>query len=81
MNGFVYPVIFFLEKAWLKRRIVARMTIAHFSYLSQSQLFPQLHSLLSFIGQFLPVFLQVGLSAANAVVQITAARNENRIFV
>ena len=57
------------------------MTIAHFSYLPQSQLFPQLHSLLSFIGQFLPVFLQVGLSAANAVVQITAARIENRIFV
>jgi hypothetical protein len=47
----------------------------------QSQLFPQLHSLLSFIGQFLPVFLQVGLSAAKVVVQITAARIENRILV
>jgi hypothetical protein len=47
----------------------------------QSQLFPQLHSLLSFIGQFLPVFLQAGLSAAKVAVQITAARIENRIFV
>jgi hypothetical protein len=45
------------------------------------QLFPQLHSLLSFIGQFLPVFLQFGLSAANAAVQITAAAIENTIFV
>jgi hypothetical protein len=50
-------------------------------YLPQSQLFPQLHSLLSFIGQFLPVFLQLGLSAAIARVQIMAARNENRILV
>ena len=48
--------------------------------LAQSQLFPQLHSLLSFIGQFLPVFLQLGLSAARAAVQITAARIENRIL-
>jgi hypothetical protein len=32
----------------------------------QSHAFPQLHSLLSFIGQFLPLFLQpAGLSAAN----------------
>ena len=32
-------------------------------YLPQSQLFPQLHSLPLFIGQFLPVVLQFGLSA------------------
>jgi hypothetical protein len=41
-----------------------------------------LQDLLSFIGQFLPLFLQlcgVG-SAANALVQIAAARIENRIF-
>jgi hypothetical protein len=50
-------------------------------HLPQSQLFPQLHSLLSFMGQFLPVFLQFGLSAANAAVQITAAKTENRIFM
>jgi hypothetical protein len=37
--------------------------------LAQSQPFPQLHSLLSFIGQFLPVFLQLGLSAANPTEQ------------
>jgi len=37
--------------------------------------------LLSFIGQFLPVFLQVGLSAAKVAVQITAARIENKILV
>jgi hypothetical protein len=49
--------------------------------LAQPQSLPQLHSFLSFIGQFLPVFLQLGLSAANAVVQITAVRIENRIFV
>ena len=51
------------------------------AHLAQSQLFPQLHSLLSFTGQFLPVFLQFGLSAANVTVQIAAARIENRIFV
>jgi hypothetical protein len=51
---------------------------AHFP---QSQLFPQLHSLLSFMGQFLPVLLQSGLSAANVTVQIAAARIENRVFV
>jgi len=49
--------------------------------LAQLQLFPQLHSLLSFIGQFLPVFLQSGLSAAKATVQIAAIRIENKIFV
>jgi len=51
------------------------------AHLPQSQLFPQLHSLLSFVGQFLPVFLQVGLSAAKAAVQIAAVRTENRILV
>jgi hypothetical protein len=51
------------------------------SHLAQSQLFPQLHSLLSFMGQFLPVFLQVGLSAAKDTVQTAATRIENRIFV
>jgi hypothetical protein len=50
-------------------------------HLAHSQLFPQLHALLSFMGQFLPVFLQFGLSAAKAAVQTTAIRTENRIFV
>src|SRR5205823_2135268 len=49
--------------------------------LAQSQLFPQLHSLLSFMGQFLPVFLQFGLSAANETVQRAATRIENNVFV
>jgi hypothetical protein len=44
------------------------------------QLFPQLHALLSFIGQFLPVFAQLGLSAAKPMVQIVAARIENKIL-
>jgi hypothetical protein len=48
----------------------------------QSHAFPQLHSLLSFIGQFLPLFLQpAGLSAAKETVHIAATRMENRIFV
>jgi hypothetical protein len=33
------------------------------------------------MGQFLPLFLQLGLSAAKANVQIAAARIENKIFV
>jgi len=37
--------------------------------------------LLSFIGQFLPVFLQVGVSAAKVAVEITAAKIENTILV
>jgi hypothetical protein len=40
----------------------------------------QLHSLLSFIGQFLPVFAHFGLSAANAVTQTAAARSEKQDF-
>ncbi len=48
---------------------------------AQSQLFPQLHSLLSFIGQFLPVFLQLGLSAAKATVQIATVRSEKSMLV
>jgi hypothetical protein len=48
----------------------------------QSHAFPQLHSLLSFIGQFLPLFLQsAGVSAAKETVHIAATRMENRIFV
>jgi len=48
----------------------------------QSHAFPQVHSLLSFIGQFLPLFLQpAGLSAAKVVVQMTAAISDNAIFV
>ena len=44
--------------------------------------FPQLHSLLSFIGQFLPLFLQpAGFSAANATVHIIAIRTDNRILL
>jgi hypothetical protein len=49
--------------------------------LAQSQFFPQLHSLLLFIGQFLPVVLQFGLSAAKPTVQIAAAKIENKIFM
>jgi hypothetical protein len=48
---------------------------------AQSQLFPQLHSLLSFMGQFFPVFLQFGLSAAKQTVHMAATRIENKIFV
>src|SRR5207249_11071151 len=33
-----------------------------------------------FIGQFLPVFLQFGLSAANTVVHMAATRIDNKIF-
>jgi hypothetical protein len=33
------------------------------------------------MGQFLPVFLQFGLSAANDIVQIAATRIENKILV
>jgi hypothetical protein len=41
-----------------------------------------LHSLLSFMGQFLPLFLQpAGLSAAKETVHIAASKMENRIFV
>jgi hypothetical protein len=39
-----------------------------------------LHALPLCIGQFLPVVLQFGLSAANVTVQIAAVRIENRIF-
>jgi len=53
---------------------------AHF-FAPQSQLLPQLHSLLSFIGQFLPVFLQLGFSAAKADVQIMATRIDIRTFM
>jgi hypothetical protein len=55
--------------------------VRHSAHFPQSQLFPQLHSLLSFIGQFLPVFLQVGLSAAKEIVHKAATRTENKIFV
>jgi hypothetical protein len=50
-------------------------------YLPQSQLFPQLHSLLPFIGQFLPVLWQFGLSAAKETVQIVAITKANNIFM
>jgi hypothetical protein len=33
------------------------------------------------MGQFLPVFLQVGLSAAKETVQTAAIRIENKILV
>ena len=50
-------------------------------YLPQPQSFPQLHSFLSFIGQFLPVFLQFGLSAAKETVQASAIKTESRILL
>ena len=51
------------------------------SYLPQPQSLPQLHSFLSFIGQFLPVFLQLTFSAAKEVVQMIAARIDIRILM
>jgi len=48
----------------------------------QSHAFPQLHSLLSFIGQFLPLFLQLaGLSAAKETVHIISTRIEKKILL
>jgi hypothetical protein len=47
----------------------------------QPQSLPQLHSFLSFIGQFLPLFLQLAFSAAKVVVQIMAARIDIRIVM
>jgi hypothetical protein len=46
----------------------------------QPQSLPQVHSFLSFIGQFLPLFLQLTFSPAKEVMQIIAARTENRII-
>jgi hypothetical protein len=54
--------------------------IDHPRYLPQPQSLPQLHSFLSFIGQFLPVFLQLAFSAAKVVVHITAIKIDNKIF-
>ena len=52
------------------------------AHLPHSQLFPQLQALPSFMGQFLPLFLQpAGLSAANETVQTAAIRMENKILV
>jgi hypothetical protein len=42
---------------------------------------PQLHVLPLFIGQFLPVFLHEGWSAASALAQIIAAKMEQTILV
>jgi hypothetical protein len=42
---------------------------------------PQLHVLPLFIGQFLPVFLHDGWSAASVVAQIIAATMEQTILV
>jgi hypothetical protein len=41
---------------------------------------PQLQALPLFIGQFLPLSLHAGLSAANAVTQIIAAINEKSVL-
>jgi hypothetical protein len=41
---------------------------------------PQLQALPLFIGQFLPLVLHAGWSAANAVAQITAAKIEKTIL-
>ena len=49
-------------------------------FVPQPQSLPQLHSLPSFIGQFLPLFLQLCFSAAKPVVQIIAARIDIRIL-
>lgn len=50
-------------------------------YLPQPQPLPHLHSFLLFIGQFLPLFLQLCFSAAKEVVQIIAARIDIRIVI
>jgi hypothetical protein len=42
---------------------------------------PQLHALPLFIGQFLPVVLHEGWSAASAAAQITVATIEQTILV
>jgi hypothetical protein len=55
----------------------ARQSVAF----QQPQSLPQLHSFLLFIGQFLPVFLQLCFSAAKELVQIIAARIDIRIVV
>jgi hypothetical protein len=41
---------------------------------------PQLHAPPLFIGQFFPLFLHAGWSAAKAVAQIAAAKTEKRIL-
>src|ERR1700730_11218096 len=46
----------------------------------QPQSLPQLHALPLFIGQFLPVSLQFGLSAAKETVHIAATKIESNIF-
>jgi len=59
-------------------------TFGYFGVLGalQSHAFPQLHSLLSFMGQFLPLFLQpAGFSAAKETVHIIATRIEKRILL
>jgi hypothetical protein len=48
--------------------------------LAQPQSLPHLHVLPLFIGQFLPVALQFGLSAAKDTVHIAATKIENKIF-
>lgn len=48
---------------------------------AQPQSLPQLHALPLFIGQFLPVALQFGLSAAKETVHSAATKIENKIFV
>jgi hypothetical protein len=50
------------------------------NWLLQSQPLPQLHSLPSFIGQFLPLVLHLGWSVANAAAQISAVRTEDTIL-
>jgi hypothetical protein len=49
--------------------------------LAQPQSLPQLQALPLFIGQFLPVLLQFGLSAAKETVHSPATKIENSIFV
>jgi hypothetical protein len=51
------------------------------AYLPQVHSLPQLHSLLSFIGQFLPVFLQLGLSAANDTAHNAAIKVKTMVFM
>ena len=59
-----------------RRPYLVRLT----AFVQQSQLLPQLHALPLFIGQFLPVFLHDGWSAANALAQMIAAKIEKIIL-
>jgi len=75
LEALVYPVIFLV---WKTARFNETRCLPYI--LAQPQSLPQLHALPLFIGQFLPVLLQLGLSAANETVHSAATKIENKIF-